>query len=165
VDWYSTLKDFAAPVAALCGAAAATYFARQQSNTAKRQAETAKRQAETAIDQLRFNLFEKRYASYDAIKGLIWHITAPPDIAKTSAVDEGLAAIGEAQFFFSPETCRWLETVRDDCQALIEQSAQPTPANAQDRAALRSKLFTHFRAMPERFRNELSFRQLTERPR
>jgi hypothetical protein len=42
----------------------AAYFARQQWRTAQRQ-------AETAIDQLRFNLFEKRYAIYEEVKRLI----------------------------------------------------------------------------------------------
>ena len=67
----------------------ATYFARQQWKTAERQAntaaqlaetakrqgerqaETAAQQAKTALDQLRFNLFERRYATYQDVEKLL----------------------------------------------------------------------------------------------
>jgi hypothetical protein len=171
VDWYSVFKDFVGPVTTLCAAVAAAYFARQQSNTAKRQAETAaglaetaKRQAETAIDQLRFNLFEKRYAVYEETKQLIRLLVSGSDPRgpDLNAVARHFVAIAEARFFFSSATCQWLETVREDCQKLLDLSAEPTPANAQARAELKRKLAAHVKAMPERFRDELSFRQLTD---
>jgi ABC-type transporter MlaC component len=86
VCYYLILKDFAGPLATLFAACAATYFAWQQSKTGQRQAETAaqlaetakrqgerqartaEQQAKTALDQLRFNLFEKRYATYRAVE-------------------------------------------------------------------------------------------------
>ena len=52
---YQLLKDFAGPVATVIAAATAAVFIR-------RQAKTADRQARTALDQLRYNLFERRYA-------------------------------------------------------------------------------------------------------
>jgi hypothetical protein len=56
---YSFFKDFAVPistiVASFTAAFTAAYFVRQQWKTAEKQ-------AETAIDQLRWNLFTKRYA-------------------------------------------------------------------------------------------------------
>jgi hypothetical protein len=44
--------------------------------------------------------------------------------------------VNETKFFFSPTICRWLETVWDDWQKLLEKSAEPLASNAQDRAAL-----------------------------
>ncbi len=168
MDWYTVLKDFAGPIAALCGAGAATYFARQQSRTAKWQAETAqglaetaKLQAETAIDQLRFNLFEKRYAIYEETKQLIGLLLSGPDPRGPDLVTRHFVAIDEARFFFSSTTCEWLEMVRGDCEALLEESAKPTPANAKNRAELKSKLNAHLKGMRARFSDELSFRQLT----
>ena len=168
MDWYTVLKDFAGPIAALCGAGAATYFARQQSSTAKRQAdtaqglaETAKRQAETAIDQLRFNLFEKRSAIYEETKQLISLLLCDPRGPDLNAVTRHFVAIDEARFFFSSTTCEWLEMLREDCEALLGEFAKPTPANAKDRRELKSKLLEHLKAMPARFSDELSFRQLT----
>jgi|SRR5271166_3012238 len=80
VDWYSSFKDFAGPgatvTASITAAGVAGYFAYQQ-------AKTAKRQAETSLDQLRFNLFEKRYAVYEEIKQLIKLVIdepPPPDL-------------------------------------------------------------------------------------
>jgi hypothetical protein len=156
VDGYTVLRDFAGSIAVLCAAAAATYFARQQ-------AKTATRQAETALDQLRFNLFDRRYAIYDGVKQLISLLLRDPTNPDLVAVTRQYVAIDEARFFFSQTTHQWLETIRDDCQALIEASAAPTAQNAQDRAAMKLKLYEHLKAMPKRFDDDLSFRQLTKR--
>ena len=65
---YEILKDFAGPgatVAAAVTAAIITWL------FGLRQSKIAQQQADTALDQLRYNLFEKRYAIYDSAKELI----------------------------------------------------------------------------------------------
>lgn len=61
---YSILKDFAGPVATIIASITAAYFVR-------RQWLTAQQQADTALDQLRYSLFEKRYAIYVAARDAI----------------------------------------------------------------------------------------------
>ena len=186
VDWYSFFKDFAGPgatvTASITAAGVAGYFAYQQ-------AKTAKRQAETALDQLRFNLFEKRYAMYEQVKELIdlvihqgWR---PGDDINyfAKAMQRCEVTIDEAVFFFTPTTCQWLESVRADCKALLDadwnrvQTAffdEPdlhsfTSGEIRKRqpeeAALEGKLREYLKAMPKLFRDELSFRQLTDQAR
>jgi hypothetical protein len=162
---YSILKDFAGPVAtviaATVAALVAAYFARQQWRTAQRQ-------AETAIDQLRFNLFEKRYAIYQGVKRLIvLTLNDPfnPEFGRVAMRHN--AIIDEAIFFFSPTTCQWLETVRADCKALREADEKSAAAGGLDLRRqgytdLQTKLVDHSKEMTSRFRNELSFRQLTK---
>ena len=72
--------------------------------------------------------------------------------------------IDEAEFFFSPATLQWLKIVRADCEAFLEANAarregRGDPARHAD---LQHELFRHFRAMPGRFRDDMSFRQLTD---
>ena len=57
----SFAKDFAGPLATVVAAGAAVWVTAHFSS---QQAETARRQAKTAKDQLRLNLFDKRYAVY-----------------------------------------------------------------------------------------------------
>jgi type II secretory pathway pseudopilin PulG len=186
VDWYSVLKDFAGPVATVIAAVAATgvtgVFAWQQSNTGKQQANTAAQQAaqqaKTAIDQLRFNLFEKRYAIYQDIENFLRTLINDADKPEFRAFDVAprYRVIDEAKFFFSPATCEWLEAVRADCQEFLEWNAKPkliTPppslplsfsdVRGTELAKLKSALVNHFSAMPDRFRDDMNFRQLTDR--
>jgi hypothetical protein len=158
VDWYSVLKDFAGPVAtviaAVTAAGVASYFAFQQ-------AKTAKRQAETAIDQLRFNVFEKRYAVYREPKQFLQTLLIDQSSSRREDLErQFIANLDEAKFLFSPKTCDWLEAIWDDYLALLEKSSAPAASNAQDRAALKLKLYGHLKAMPEHF-HDLSFQQLT----
>jgi hypothetical protein len=57
----SFAKDFAGPLATVVAAGAPVWVTAHFSS---QQAETARRQAKTAKDQLRLNLFDKRYAVY-----------------------------------------------------------------------------------------------------
>jgi hypothetical protein len=149
------LKDFAGPIATIIASAVAAYFVRQQWLTAEKQ-------ANTAIDQLRYNLLEKRYAIYDKLKQLILLLIredkTPFDIVPYYAV------VDEAIFFFSPETCAWLQSVKEDCRRYEEVSSpHHFLYNTQEATALGVKLLQHFEAMPERFQKELGFRQLTQK--
>jgi hypothetical protein len=51
---YQTFKDFAVPAATIVAAAVAAYFVR--------------RQALTALDQLRYNLSQKRFEIYEDVQ-------------------------------------------------------------------------------------------------
>ena len=183
MDWYSFFKDFAGPAATVIAALAATYFARQQSNTAKRQAdtaaqltttakrqgeqqvETATQQAKTALDQLRFNLFEKRYAIYEDVERFLRTLINEGDKIKPLDVAPHYRVLDEAKFFVSPATLQWLETIRADSDALLEANAaqREGTGDSRRRVELQTRLTSHFSAMSDRFRDDMSFRQLTDR--
>jgi len=151
---YAALKDFAGPVATVIAAAAAAYFAWQQSRTGKRQ-------AETAVDQLRYNLFEKRFAMYREIMQVIWLSTSPE---VTHLEPHQYKVFTEIEFFFSPATCRWAKDVLIECQKLIlARKEGETIDNSPSYLELKAKLIGHALAMPRRFGDELSFYQLTGR--
>jgi type II secretory pathway pseudopilin PulG len=69
------LLPLAGPIATIIAAVAAVVvtwrLGRQQLRIAQQQAAIAHQQAETALDRLRYDLFEKRYAIYDATRQLI----------------------------------------------------------------------------------------------
>jgi hypothetical protein len=60
---YHVLKDFAGPVATIIAATVAVFFTWR---LGRGQLQIARRQADTALDQLRYNLFEKRYGGDEA---------------------------------------------------------------------------------------------------
>jgi hypothetical protein len=91
---YSYFKDFAGPIATVIAAAVAAFFIR-------RQWQTAQRQADTALDQLRYNLFEKRYAIYTAARQAIAITLAKCDQnAWPVELDALFLSFEEARFFF-----------------------------------------------------------------
>jgi hypothetical protein len=122
------------------------------------------RQSETALDQLRVALFEKRYAIYDEVKKLLRTMLNDinkPDFGSFTIVQHFIV-LDEAMFFFSSETCRWIKSVMDDCEALlIADAARRAGGDSTEYASLQQKLLKHFEALPDRFRGELGFRQLT----
>lgn len=153
-------KDFSGPIATVVAAIVAAYFVRQQWRTAEKQ-------ADTALDQLRYNLFEKRYAIYDDVKQLL-RLLLDESYNQTFnplQVAQHYVVMDEAMFFFSPETCAWLQSVQKDCQKFLEEHASfPTVEyNSTEYGKAQRRLLDHLKAMPERFRNELSFRQLTKK--
>lgn len=159
-------KDFAAPFATVFASLVAVgvtgYFAWRQSKTAETQ-------AATAVDKLRFDLKDKRFAIYEDIKQLLKLLindADKPDFSNFAAAQH-FVVMDEAIFFFSPATCAWLDSLKADCQNFLEAHALRINLDEHkpmEYAALQTKLVAHFRAMPERFRQELSFRQLTRPP-
>lgn len=160
------LKDFAGPlatiIASITAAGITLYFARQQARIAQQQADTAKQQANTAFDQLRLNLFEKRYAIYNTARELIALVINKPTL-QGSDIIPFYATLNEAEFFFSPHICDWLRTLREDCsQLLILRSTQHLPGGPASEVATRStRLADVLVEMPHRFENELGFRHVT----
>ena len=72
-------------------------------------------------------------------------------------------AMDEARFFFSRGICQWLETLKSDCQAYLVENAGCREGRYDSRkySILTNTLIEHFTTLPERFREELEFRQLT----
>jgi hypothetical protein len=162
---YEILKDFAGPVATIIASATAAritfYFASRQAQIAQQQAETAMQQANTSFDQLRLNLFEKRYAIYNTARELIALVVNESTVQGSEVVPLH-AALNEAEFFFCPEICDWLRTLREQCNnLLILRSTQHLPgAPASKIAALSTHLVDLLTEMPRRFENELGFRHV-----
>lgn len=159
-NWiYSLFKDFASPIAVIFASCVAAFFA-------YRQWKTAESQAKTSLDKLRFDLFDKRYAIYDHVKQLLKLLindTRKPDFDQF-AVTQHLVVIDEAVFFFTQETCDWLESVKADCQRYREMEASSRELAAdykpRDSANLQLRLSGYFQEMPKRFETEFRFHQL-----
>lgn len=143
---YYVLKDFAAPVATVIAALVAAYFVR--------------RQGLIALDQLRYNLFEKRFAIYEDVKILIWLLLNDTD-KKEFHVNQVLphyVVMNEARFFFSDDICSWLKVVHDDCESFLIARA-----SNEFSAAHANRFVEHLKGMPKRFEKVLEFSQLTRR--
>ena len=161
---YFIFKDFAQPAATVLAALAVLALA-------YRQWRTSEQQAYTALDQLRFNLFQKRYAIYLEIKNLlitILHESNNPDFTYFSIILH-YVTIDESVFFFSPELCAWLQKVKADCQFFFGEhtaekellpSSSPMPPRIYE---AKRKILSDLSELTERFRDDLIFRQLTGR--
>src|SRR5271166_1108191 len=158
------MPNILGPIATLAAAVAASLITWRFSS---QQARSAKQQADTALDQLRYNLFEKRYAIYKDLQQLLKLLLNESYNEGFSAFDvaQHYLVMDEAIFFFSPETCSWLASLQKDCQEFLEALASrntPTEYSPTAYSSSQRKLLEHFKAMPERFREELGFRQLTQ---
>jgi hypothetical protein len=111
------LVTLAGPAATIIAAIAAVsvtgYFAWHQK-------EIAKQQANTALDQLRYNLFEKRYAIHEAARKAI-------EIAFERCDDDHMPVelyalflkFDESRFFFSEKICLFLEQLHKDIREFL----------------------------------------------
>ncbi len=164
--WLQLLTAFAAPIATITASLVVVFVTQRY---ARRQWLTAERQAETALDQLRYNLFEKRFAIYEDVKHLLKLLLneAHKDDFRVFDVAQHFVTIDEAIFFFSSETCAWLQSLQMDCQKFLEARASRSNLAEYDPneyTARQLRLLDHFKAMPQRFQSELAFRQLTHNP-
>jgi hypothetical protein len=140
---YAVLRDFAGPIATVVAAIVVVGVTWRFSS----------QQAKTARGQLRLNLFDKRYAVY---KDIQQHLKVYLDGAPRSwLAAELFKSLDEAAFLFSPATCKWLQTVRDDTQASIADMGTGFDPD------LKTKLREHLGAMPKHFHDDLSLSQLT----
>jgi hypothetical protein len=165
---YSTIKDFAAPVATITAAVIAAGIT---AVFAWSHAKTARAQKDIALDRLRYDLFDKSYALYDATKQLIvvtLNESPKPNVdiaAETMPIHNRLR---EAPFFLPPAICEFIEATIADCDKYITGSLErrnptykATPDDMKDRVSLGVKLSDRLRELPHRFRPALSFTQLT----
>jgi hypothetical protein len=148
---YAVLRDFAGPVATVLAAIVVVGVTWRFSS----------QQAKTARGQLRLDLFDKRYAAYKDIEKRLALVLNVPGSATADEVAQLFLAFDEAALFFSPATCEWLRTIKDDCKAFAEAAAHEGSGDARMRAALKKKLVDYLRAMPARFHDDLSLGQLT----
>ena len=155
---YQAVKDLAGPIATMMAAAIAALITWRFS---LRQTQIAKQQADTALDQLRYNLFAKRYAIYEAAKELVRLVINESNQKDFTAlaVAPYYRTLDEARFFFSDDTCAWLRSLRNDCQKLLEAQR----GGAQSRLGSSARLVSLLDQMPARFERELQFPQLTQR--
>ena len=128
---YEILKDFAGPVATIIASITAAIitwrFASWQARIAQQQADTAKQQANIAFDQLRYNLFEKRFAIYNTARELVALVVNKPNLQGSDVVPLH-AKLNEAELFFSKDICDWLRKLREDCNnLLVLRSTQHLP--------------------------------------
>jgi type II secretory pathway pseudopilin PulG len=163
---YEILKDFAGPVATIIASITAAFltwrFASWQARIAQQQADTAKQQANTAFDQLRYNLFEKRFAIYNTARELVALVVNESNV-QGSDVLPLQAKLNEAEFFFSRDICDWLRKLREDCNNLLIMRGTPHLPNAppSEISALNTRLVDTLIEMPHRFERELGFRHVT----
>lgn len=174
---YSYFKDFAGPIATIVAAAVAVGV------TAVfqwRQSRIVQRQTDIAFDQLRNNLFEKRYAIYTAAREAIamtfekrHQDTMPHEL-------NGLfLRFEEARFFFPDHIHAFLDQLRKDIKAFLNKNYMHRKNAAQHKdpqsAAIRGVLlgeeadlltmeeglYVTSQALPKTFADVLSFPQLT----
>ena len=123
---YGVIKDFAQPVATVLAAFAVAFFA-------YRQWWTAHQQARTALDQLRNNLFDRRYEIYKTTRQLLRTLLNDTRRPGFSAFDvaQYYVVLDETIFFFPPSLCNWLSLARKDFQQLLEEHAGKLDATGQ----------------------------------
>ena len=111
MDLYQFAKDFAGPTATVIASITAGIitwtFASRQVKVATQQAAIAKQQAQTAHDQLRHNLFERRYAIYGKVQELIRTMLNRHHEKDFSAFElvPFIVNVREARFFFPESIC------------------------------------------------------------
>jgi hypothetical protein len=172
---YSVLKDFAGPLATIIASFTAAYFVRLQWRTAQQQADTAK-------DQLRYNLFEKRYAIYAAARKAIAITFERRDEDQMPAELNALFLhFEEARFFFPDHVHLFLDQLRKDIRTFLQKNylhrknlAQHTDTQSADirkvlldegtaLLTLQEQLYVTCQMLPKTFADVLAFPQLTGR--
>ena len=157
---YEILKDFAGPGATVAAAVTAAIITRL---FGLRQSKIAQQQADTALDQLRYNLFEKRYAIYDSAKELIKLLIGEgmkQDFTAFKVIPH-YVILEEARFFFSDDIYGWLRTLRDECQKFLEARADSFVEGGTEPKEFwgqAGRLVSLLNEMPSRFQTELVVR-------
>jgi hypothetical protein len=174
-NFIQLIQVFLGPVATLIAAGVAAYFVRAQWRTAERQ-------AETAIDQLRWNLFSKRYAIYEAAKKSIeLALERCDEDHMPNDLGDLFFQFEEARFFFPNDTSLFLDTLRKDIKKYLARNYAHRQNKTQtdvvenverrqkllDEEAtllnLRQELYSTRINLPKIFGSVLNFPQLTGR--
>jgi len=168
---YEILKDFAGPFAAIVGAIVAGFISFFISRGQKRISQS---QRDIALDQLKFNLLQKRYEIYQATKELLEYIPFVTDIRKcdSNKIRALSVTMDESRFYFPPEICNFLRDIRARCETFLTrlgQRDQISPNDSQEWAAMAEALAEDQKALriiyanlPEVFEKSLAFGQLTK---
>jgi hypothetical protein len=106
-DWYQILHDFAGPVATFVAAVVAAtitfYFNSVQAKIARQQAKTARVQAELARVRLKHDLFDRRFAVFDAARHLLFDEIEVHRNVTEAGFQAYLRGIANAIFLFDDE--------------------------------------------------------------
>src|SRR5437868_6761985 len=102
---YEFFKDFAGPLAAVIAAVVAALITFRFSS---KQTEIAQFQADIASDKLKFDLFERRMNTYDAIREVIGEIVRHGVVTNQSTA-AFVRAIDKVEFLFGPEIKSYLD--------------------------------------------------------
>jgi hypothetical protein len=123
ITTYQLFKDFAGPAAVVIGALAAGCFTVVISNGQKRIAQS---QRDIALDQLKFDLLQRRYEVYQATKELLEYVPFISDIEKsdTNKLRTLAVKIDEARFYFPPDVCQFLHDTRARCETFLARLGQ-----------------------------------------
>ena len=128
---YSIAKAFSAPLATIIAAAVATWitwtFGSRQHEITLRQVAIAKQEADTALEQLRRDLFDRRYKVYDRVVGLLTLLINRP-VKEPLFPGEVMLfrqPIDEARFLFSDPVCEWLQALWEDVMHFLEARHEP----------------------------------------
>src|SRR5277367_3393974 len=171
--WFQLTQIFASPIATLIAATVAAYFVRAQWKTAAQQAEIAK-------DQLRWNLFSKRYEIYKAASDAITlTIEKMHDDHYPQELNILFVKFAEARFFFPNDISLFLDQLRKDILTFLsvnnayrrdkEQNEQKSDAYIRGKLLsqennivdLQAALYSTRSALPTTFGDALNFPQLT----
>jgi hypothetical protein len=172
---YSILNDFSGPLATVIAAITAAYFVRRQWQTAQQQADTAK-------DQLRYSLFEKRYAIYVAArKAVALSFERRDEDQMPAELNALFLHFEEARFFFPDQIYLFLDQLRKDMTAFLQKNylhrrkvAQQTDTQSADERkvlldeaaallTLQEQPYVTSQMLPKTFADVLAFPQLTGR--
>jgi hypothetical protein len=161
---YGFFKDFAAPIATIFAAAVAagiTYFFNRA------QTRLAETQADVAVENLKLNLFEKRYALYASAKQLVEYLALQNEFEKIDRTKiRTLYVILDEARFFLPDTVRnFLAELHQTSEAFLKVLADRSNLDADDQkkwsktvdeaAALNGKLRDMYAKLPTVFEEAL----------
>jgi len=136
---YQILKDFAGPIATIIAALAAVcvtgYFAWRQTRIAKEQADLAR-------DELRRDLYRRRFEIFTSIFDIYYAMISWEDTPEQKAAHQRLfMAYHESSFLFPKESGipDLLKKLNDDCNKVINYKNNPD--KHKDDSALRQEQF------------------------
>jgi hypothetical protein len=102
---YEFFRNFAGPLATVIATGVAAWITFRFSS---KQAEIAQSQADVALDKLKFDLFERRINTYDAIREVIGEIVRH-GVVTNQSTHAFLRAIDKVEFLFGPEIKIYLD--------------------------------------------------------
>jgi hypothetical protein len=169
-DWITieNARAFVGPVATVIASIVAAVFATAQWCVAKAQ-------KDIAYDKLKLELFEKRYAIYEAAKELIEYILQGKGgrVEDVAFMRKHYITLDEARFFFDPEIQTLLTNVHEECEGYLVTVAERDMLNpevdpkawremGEKVANQRAKLREMAESLPKYFENALAFKQATQ---
>lgn len=170
---YSVVKDFAAPAAVIVGSGVAGTIAYIFGRAQK---QIASSQRDIALDKLKFDLFERRFAIYSALRNLIEHVVSASDLKDIDhqRLDAADTVIGEALFFFPEDIRKLTSEIRARITTFVVHLKSREDTSIDNSDAWKKiadqltedtlTLLEHHTKLPDKFASSLRFEQLTSRP-